>query len=47
MVCSEPEPSKMGRLRLRKGIQLWQEKNSSKINRNSRTKSLPKFVINY
>ena len=50
-VCSEPkpepEPSKMGRLRLRKGIQLWQEKNSSKIKRNSRTKSLPKFVINY
>ena len=37
---------KMGRLRLRKGIQLWQEKNSSKIKRNSRAKSLPKFVIN-
>ena len=41
-----PSRQKMGRLRLRKGIQLWQEKNSSKIKRNSRAKSLPKFVIN-
>ena len=51
MVCSEPEPepepSKTGQLRLRKEIQLWQEKNNDReITRNSRTNSLSKFFIN-
>ena len=31
-VCSEPEPSKTGRFRLRKGVQLWQEKTKRKRN---------------